>query len=253
MRLSVAARLTAPSSSPAAPSEIPLCTAYSTRKATKPTPAALASAAASASACTLVRPAGGRARSDAWGDSSDARRQGGRGHREHRRPEEGPAPAERDRHGGQRQPREQGAQRGAGLLGAEGQALTLGGHLAPEQRAHRGSADRVARAGHQEQRRAGSPWTARTPPCHACDRGEGRAEPHPARGADSLDQAPGGRGAETRDHVEGRHRQPHGGIAEGEVVADARSQARREEAGHHAGHDQSGARHERPPRAAHRL
>ena len=80
---------------------------------------------------------------------------------------------------------------------------------------------------------------------HAGQRGEGRAQLRPARGADPLDQPAGGRGAEARDHVEGGHREPHGGVPEGEVVADARGQARREEARHHAGHDQRRC----PPRA----
>ena len=210
----------------------------------KPTPAALARTAAIARARMEVTLCGHGIRLHSQPrrlSGSRGRRKGHCHHRENSCDDVGPAPAERDRDRGQSDTGEQCADRGAGLLGAEGQPVPAGLNRAPQQGADGGAADRIADARDQQDRDQRRRRFGERRNGEAGSGGQGGAEQHPAARPDPLDEVPRGGREDHAGHVEAGDSQTQGGVAEGEVVTDPRGEARGQEAWEHAGDDQGRA------------
>ena len=219
----------------------------------KPTPAALARVAATARARMEVRWWGAEA--GCCGASAARRARAPARARRRRAPGPPPTtyrppPPEGDRDRGQRQTGEQRPDRGAGLLRAEGEAVPARVDGAPQQRAHRRAADRVAEPRDEQDRDQDCRGMRERSDREAGNRGERRPEEHPPARPDSLDQVAGRGRAQDAGQIEDRHGEPEDRVAEGEVVADPGGEARGEEARQHAGDDQGRAGRDRSTHSA---
>ena len=166
-----------------------------------------------------VRPPG-------WGVGAGARpvsmrRAGDHDQREHGGQDEGPAPAERDRHGREREPREQRAL-GAPACWRRTQPVPPSGHLPLEEGADRRPPKSVGHAAEQHQH--GEACGRVGEQGHRETRADGEAgrEPHAPRRSGPVDEPAGRHRAGGGHDVEERDGKAEARVAEGEVGLDPR-------------------------------
>ena len=174
------------------------------------------------------------------------RGRGGR-QREHRHAHVAPAPAERDRHGRERQARQHGPDRRAGLLRPEGQAAPRRRDLVLERRAHRRAGDGVAEACRRQHADQAGGAVGGRGHGRAAQGGQHRAGAHARDGSDPLHEASQWRRQEHADEVEAGGREAQRRGREVEVVADPGSERGGQEARQRPRGDERDARDESAP------
>ena len=167
--------------------------------------------------------------------------------RERRHDQVRPAPAERDRHAGQREPGEDGADRRARLLGPEGEAATGGGDLVLERRAHGRARDGVAEAGRRQDADQARGAVRGRGHRRAAEGRQRRAGAHARDGSDPLHETSQRRREDHADEVEGGGREAQRRAREVEVVANPGSERRGQEARQRTRGHERDARDERAP------